>query len=115
MKVWMLILASVFLAACHSVERNAPPVSAPIIDAGAKSGADAALLERGRELYIGPRCTECHHAEPVKRGSWREWDHEILPEMFKNAELNRDEQAAVRAYVLAARDAIKSGALKKKS
>ena len=65
----------------------------------ARTGPSSQLL-LGREIYI-TKCAKCHSVEPVTRYPLAQWEHEILPEMNEETNLNAEEAAAVRAYVLA--------------
>ena len=91
-----ILLVPVIWAGCMSIDQIAPPVTP-----GMARHGSAATLQRGRELYTG-RCTACHTPQPVAKYGAAKWG-EILVEMSDEAKLSKTDEAAVVAYVLAAR------------
>ena len=65
----------------------------------ARTGPLSQLLH-GREIYI-TKCAKCHSVEPVTKYPLAQWEYDILPEMNEETNLDAEEAAAVRAYVLA--------------
>lgn len=92
----LLLGAAVSGGACMSLEQAAPLVEALPMHARIGSSAQ---LEHGRDIYI-TKCAKCHSVEPVRKYPLSEWEHEILPEMNEETNLNAEEAAAVRAYVI---------------
>lgn len=92
----LLLCAALSGSACVSLEQAAPPVEA--LPMQVRTGPSSQLL-LGRELYI-TKCAKCHSVEPVTKYPLEQWEHEILPEMNEETNLNAEEAAAVRAYVL---------------
>jgi mono/diheme cytochrome c family protein len=93
----VLLAVTMLGAACVSLEVAAPPVEAlPMtVSAGKQT-----QLAQGRLIYI-TKCAKCHSVEPVKKYPREAWEHEIIPEMAKETNLDAAETEAVRAYVLA--------------
>lgn len=101
---WALAFAFSFgcVAGCVSLTQLAPPVDEPLLAAARASGvADAARLARGREIYLDG-CVRCHGLYRIERYSAAEWQ-QILPEMAREARLSEADEAAVGAYLAAAR------------
>ncbi len=95
----VLVAALALVTGCQTIEEIAP--QAAWLGGVAGGGASPAVLESGRHLYL-TRCTKCHTAEPVRDYSAQEW-RELMPEMAQDAKMTAEEEAAVLAYVLAAR------------
>ncbi len=97
---WILavvLVVSVVVIGCATIDDLAPPVDATILQLAAAHEIDADRLSQGRALYI-TACARCHRPEPVVRYAPQRW-REILPRMFARAKLGPDEAEAVEAYV----------------
>lgn len=82
--------------ACVSLDQAAPkPETLP----AAMHQGTPSQLALGRKLYV-TKCAACHSVEPVRKYSLHQWEHEILPDMAEETNLDAAETAAVRAYVL---------------
>ncbi len=107
--VWLragwLLGAAALVTGCQTIEEIAPPTAW----LGGVGGASSAVLESGRHLYL-TKCAKCHVAEPVRDYSAREW-RELMPEMAQESKMTSEEEAAVLAYVLKARQFVPAAAL----
>ena len=83
----------------------APPITPALV--AASGGKKPALLAHGRELFTG-RCTTCHSADPPSKYTGEKW-REIVRDMAGRAKLSEEDQAAILAYLAAARGAAPSG------
>lgn len=90
-----LLMATLLMAGCVSIEKIAPPV-----DQLQVSGAANGSLYEGRNIYI-TRCAKCHSVEPIKRYTRERWEVKILPKMTKATKLTPEEATSVRNYILA--------------
>jgi mono/diheme cytochrome c family protein len=63
-----------------------------------------ATLEEGRHIFTR-QCTSCHTADPVAKFSPAEWKA-IVVDMAERSEIDERQQAAVIAYILAARTSV---------
>lgn len=88
-------------AGCMTLEQMAPPVGVDFQRVAQRQHVDVSTLELGRQVYLMD-CARCHGVEPISRYSESHW-REILPRMGKETKLDAQEQAALNAYVLAAR------------
>ena len=94
----VMILTSVALASCASIETTVPPVaSLP------SHGRNVAALDAGRRIYL-ESCTRCHVAEPVREYPAARWPG-IIADMAERSKLSAEQERAVLAYVLAATQA----------
>ena len=84
-----------------------PTATAVTAHGGAGQSADIATLERGRKIYT-TNCTECHVARPIANYSVTRWQH-YVEIMAPRAGLKPSDQAALEAYVIAARQSIPQG------
>jgi mono/diheme cytochrome c family protein len=100
-----LLVASI-AGGCHSfpylVGLKSVPVeqAAPAISRLDLSGARAARLEEGREIYLG-QCARCHKPMPIQEFAVDNWTREIIPSMSKKAKLTPDETNSLMAYIVA--------------
>lgn len=101
-----LMAVAVLLASCVPAARRAPAVP-QVVEFSAQPVTDEAALERGRAIFVGPLCTECHHVEPIEKMTLKEWREVVLPEMSEKAKLTPEEHADLDAYVTAAHAALK--------
>lgn len=99
-RVWartILITIVALHSACVSIEEIAPPVDEHMAALGTELGYGLQTLSDGRHVYLN-QCIDCHSPEPVNRYSLDEWEV-ILPEMSSESKLDKSQQAAIRAYV----------------
>lgn len=87
-------------AGCMTLEQMAPPVGVEFQRVALRNQVEVATLELGRRVYLMD-CARCHSVEPIGRYSESHW-REILPRMSQETKLGTEEQAALKAYVLAA-------------
>lgn len=85
------------LGGCAGMGVTAPAVTPAMV---ATSGAPAATLNAGRELFA-TRCTACHNAEPVSSRSADGW-RRVVDQMSNRAKLQAGERSALLAYLAAA-------------
>ena len=96
----------VLLGSCGTTTPNSAFPTAEAVTA-ARSGSessDVATFERGRKIYT-TACTECHVARPIAHYSVAQWHHYVSI-MAPRAGLKPQDQAAVEAYVVAARESL---------
>ena len=93
----VVLVASLVVVGCATIEDLAPPVDATILQLAAAQEIDADRLSQGRVLYI-TACARCHRPAPVVRYTSQRW-REILPRMFARTRLGPDEAEAVEAYL----------------
>jgi mono/diheme cytochrome c family protein len=94
------VLLSILLGAgCESTTPSAPPVTAAVINAGAKAHVTQQQLTEGRSLFV-TRCIECHVLPVISEHPAAEWPG-LVDKMAKRAELKPNEHDAVTAYILA--------------
>lgn len=79
-------------------EKIAPGVTPSMVR---KSGAAEATLQVGRATYIA-HCGRCHEYQLPDSVSDKDW-HVVVPGMAWNASLNKQQEDAVRAYLIAAK------------
>ncbi|HEY3661860.1 MAG TPA: hypothetical protein VGL24_01770 [Chthoniobacterales bacterium] len=107
-RVAQLIVASfcgILLGSCGTNPNAAFPTAHAVTAArGEKEGSDFATLERGRKIYT-TACTECHVARAISHYSVAQWHHYVSI-MAPRAGLKPQDQAAVEAYVVAARKSL---------
>ena len=90
---------------CETSPNSAFPTAGAVTAAtGEKQNADFATLERGRKIYT-TACTECHVARSIAHYSVAQWHHYVSI-MAPRAGLKPQDQAAVEAYVVAARESL---------
>lgn len=91
------------LASCESSPNPAFPSAQDVVArTGHGSSTSLAMLERGRKIYA-TSCTECHVARPIAHYSAEQW-RRYVSLMAPRAGLKPADQAAVEAYVIAARE-----------
>ncbi|MEO5719510.1 MAG: hypothetical protein ABIR29_13195 [Chthoniobacterales bacterium] len=111
-QVSLLFVLGVFcilaFGSCESHPDTAFP-TASVVAASAGNGppAEVATLERGRKIYT-TSCTECHVARPIAHYSVAQWHHYVSI-MSPRAGLPPNDQAALEAYVVAARKSLPGG------
>jgi len=93
----VVVVASLIIIGCATIEDLAPPVDATVLQLAAAHEIDADRLSQGRALYI-TACARCHRPEPVVRYTRERW-RRILPRMSARARFGADEAEAVEAYV----------------
>ncbi len=100
-----LIPAVLFCLAMAACAAPAPRTAAPPVtpSAAARSGYDAASLERGRAIYL-TACVRCHRARLVGDYSAAQW-RDVLPVMARKSRLTAAQERDVTAYVLTLRAA----------
>lgn len=84
--------------------RTFPTAHTVAVRVGEGQSVDVATLERGRKIYT-TSCTECHVARPIAHYSVKQWQH-YIGIMAPRAGLKPQDQAAVEAYVIAARESL---------
>lgn len=102
----LMVLCVVILGSCETSNPNVAFPTARMVAArsGASGNRDVALLERGRKLYT-TSCTECHVARPIADYSVAQWQH-YTRIMAPRAGLNQPDEAALEAYLVAARESV---------
>ncbi|MEE9129583.1 MAG: hypothetical protein V3T84_06155 [Phycisphaerales bacterium] len=93
----VVLVASLVVVGCATIDDLAPPVDATVLQLAAAHEIDADRLSQGRVLYI-TACARCHRPEPVVRYAPQRW-RQILPRMSARARFGPDEAEAVEAYV----------------
>lgn len=94
----VLVICTCFVAGCANLSSIAPPVTPAMV--AASGGSNTETLESGRRIYTD-QCTACHSAEPVVNHGPAEW-RRIVADMGQRSRLNRDQESALIAYILAA-------------
>ena len=89
------------LSGCQFSPNAAFPTAQTLAGAKAGQGSDISTLERGRKIYT-TSCTECHVARSIAHYSPAQWRH-YVGIMAPRAGLPPGDQAALQAYLLAAR------------
>jgi len=84
---------------CHS--RPVPIVDEPLLSIGKQRGVSAEQLRRGRALLV-TECAYCHTPVQPSSISMERWE-KALPRMIEKSQLTSADEAAIRAYVIAAR------------
>jgi mono/diheme cytochrome c family protein len=96
---WVAIAA--LLAGCETATRQAPPITAPLIQAGKREHADAQKLAEGRALLLN-RCIQCHALPETAK-----YDppalRKVVATMSNRAGLTTEEHDAVLKYLLTVR------------
>jgi hypothetical protein len=85
------------------MQTRAPDVSIELEAQARSLGFNPDSLPQGREIFV-TQCARCHASPEVHGYSVPQWER-ILPRMSRRAKLDADQESAVRAYVLAAREA----------
>jgi cytochrome c5 len=99
--VGLTLAAASILTGCESTpSAPAPPVTAAMVQSGARQHYDAASLTTGRSLFVG-RCARCHALPAVGGQGTEDWPG-IMAEMAKRSGLKPDQTKVVLAYILAA-------------
>ena len=96
MKKALPFLPCLFLACCAT--RTAP---IPDMAMAARSGETYETLQRGHSLYLA-HCTRCHESILPADVSKDDW-HVVVPGMSWNAGISEAEEAALTAYIFAAK------------
>ncbi len=91
--------AILLLAGSCAPSWNAPPVSAPLM---AFSQAPVSKIERGYQIHQA-QCAKCHPFEDPAHYDPVELADDIMPVMARKSELDKADEQAVLAYLLAAR------------
>lgn len=86
-----------------ATQRTLPPPDDRAISIGASQGASEASIRRGYQLLVTD-CRYCHMPVPPDSISMERWD-KALPRMIKKARLSSQDEADIRAYVTASREA----------
>lgn len=94
-------LCTLLLAGCETTVTNAPPITAPLLRAGAREHAGAQVLTEGRSVLLN-RCIQCHALPEVAKFS-PDSLRRIVATMSDRAHLSPAEQEAVVKYLLAVR------------
>jgi len=101
MKRWayQLSLGLLAITACSpTLEQMAPPVSPAM---AASSKVSERNLQLGRAAYIA-HCGRCHEYQLPDSVSDEDW-HIVVPGMAWNASLSKQDEIAIRQYVIAAK------------
>lgn len=94
----ILLLFSLFIFSCETIEELAPPVNEAAVNLALSSDIDPTLAARGRTIYI-TSCVRCHSPEPVAGYDLVYWQTEILPKMAKRSKLSETDTQALEAYI----------------
>ncbi len=89
----------VFLGSCASQWDKIAPTVTPAM--AHKSGRSEGTLQMGRATYMA-HCGRCHEHQLPESVSDDDW-HVVVPGMAWNASLNKQQEDAVRAYLIAAK------------
>lgn len=94
-----LAVITTMLAACapQTLDQKAPVATSEM---AIRSKQSLATLQTGRALYIA-HCGRCHEHQLPASVSTEDW-HVVAPGMAWNAGLNKSDERAVLAYLLAA-------------
>ena len=95
------VCLTIVCAGCETAQPVASTLTPAVIAAGAKHGATASDLARGREIFA-TACTQCHRMQPIGKYSVEVW-RGIVAEMSPRANLTEPERAQLIAYITAAR------------
>jgi cytochrome c5 len=96
----LAIVIAGMIAGCATTSSIAPPITAAMIQTGARQHADAASLTSGRTLFLN-RCAHCHTLPAVGEKSAEDWPR-IVATMSKRSGLKAEQGKSVLAYILAA-------------
>jgi mono/diheme cytochrome c family protein len=102
-----LLVTAIIITSCAPLDVAAPKVATLTLP----KTADRHKLEAGREIYASS-CTRCHGPARIDRRSDEKWSQKVLPDMCKKAKLTPEQTAAVTAYVMTARHAIRDQAVR---
>jgi cytochrome c5 len=98
-RLWILLLGGLIIAACApSLEKMAPPVTPAM---AASSKVSEGTLQLGRAAYIA-NCGRCHEYQLPDTVSDEDW-HVVVPGMAWNAGLSKQDEVAIRQYLIAAK------------
>ena len=102
-RITALLFAAVLLAlqSCAPGTGGPPALSPAVVAAGAQAHANAGELSLGRSLFVR-RCLQCHALPAVTERSADEW-RKAVRQMAPRSGLKASEEAAVLAYLMAAR------------
>ena len=98
MKKWLIGGWMAMMVACAPKPAVIPEVDAAMIS---KSGASIETLQNGRRVFVS-QCGRCHELiapDAVKNSDWKL----VIPGMCWNAGISKADEAAVMAYVMAAK------------
>ncbi len=95
-------LIALAFAGCETTTTPSPtpPLTAAVLQAGARQQSDPASLASGRMLFVN-RCARCHALPVIGATSAQEWPG-IVAAMSKRSGLKGEQSQAVLAYILAA-------------
>jgi hypothetical protein len=97
----LMVVISLFLAACATGDFAPPPAVSPSLIASARlDRLSAQELSMGHEVFVS-RCLECHTLPSVGKYSSAEWPH-LVARMAGRANLTASDQRAVTGYLRAA-------------
>jgi cytochrome c5 len=98
-QLFLLAIVCAMLAACapQSLDQKTPVATAEMAN---RSKQSLGTLQTGRALYIA-HCGRCHEHQLPASVSSEDW-HVVAPGMAWNAGLNKSDERAVLAYLLAA-------------
>lgn len=97
--LWTLPLGALAIAACApTLDKMAPPVTPAM---AASSKVPEGTLQLGRAAYIA-NCGRCHEYQLPDTVSDEDW-HVVVPGMAWNAGLTKQDEVAIREYVIAAK------------
>lgn len=94
----MVLLLSLFVLSCETIEELAPPVDEVAVKLAISSSIDPTLAARGRTIYI-TSCVHCHSPEPVVRYNLANWQNNILPDMAERSKLSEADTQALGEYI----------------
>lgn len=94
-------LGTLLLAGCETTVTNAPPITAPLLRAGAREHAGAQVLTEGRSVLLN-RCIQCHAPPEVAKFS-PDRLRRIVAVMSDRAHVSPPEQEALLKYLLTVR------------
>lgn len=98
-RLWILLLGGLIIAACApSLDQMAPPVTAAM---ATSSKVSEGTLQLGRAAYIA-NCGRCHEYQLPDTVSDEDW-HVVVPGMAWNAGLSKQDEVAIRQYLIAAK------------
>jgi mono/diheme cytochrome c family protein len=97
--LWTISLGALAIAACSpSLDQMAPPVTPAM---AASSKVTEGNLQLGRAAYIA-HCGRCHEYQLPDTVSDEDW-HVVVPGMAWNAGLSKQDEVAIRQYLIAAK------------
>jgi len=94
----IILLFSLLIVSCATIEELAPPVDEVAVSMALSSGVDPDFAAFGRTIYI-TSCARCHSPEPVVRYDLSYWQNDILPDMAERSKINEEDTQALEAYI----------------